>query len=356
MTQILNDLRIGEETKLSERFMGKQIYAKLINFGAMPAAGEEKAVAHGITGMDQFGIDYGRSYVEQGNGNRHALTYPNAVPNGFWRAKVNETEVSIQSGQDRSTFTAVICVWHTKAGELPGIEPDTAAEIATLKAQFNALQVQGKAAYELCEFYFFRHPTLRPGFQLAHGGLIANAATLYPESWAYLQTAEGQKLCKTEAEWQAMTMATWATLADGTKIGWNGIGGVPFYAPDTATGALRLPDLRGMYMEGAGFDSLSVGDVHGDGVRRQISDLYPVAQNTSSYSYSGSSGAFHYSAAKTLNVFQVSGSSKRTTYGITHDNSRVVPVANQFQPRAWGSLACVYLGLPASVCQLAEAY
>jgi hypothetical protein len=28
--------------------------------------------------------------------------------------------------------------------------------------------------------------------------------------------------------------------------------------------------------------------------------------------------------------------------------SRVVPTANKVQPRAWGALACVYLGKPAS--------
>ena len=52
--------------------------------------------------------------------------------------------------------------------------------------------------YEICEFYYFRHPTLKPGFQPAQGGLLANAATKYPEAWAYLQTTEGRKLCKTE--------------------------------------------------------------------------------------------------------------------------------------------------------------
>lgn len=30
------------------------------------------------------------------------------------------------------------------------------------------------------------------------------------------------------------------------------------------------------------------------------------------------------------------------------DNARVAPVANKLQPRAWGALACVYLGQPAS--------
>ena len=36
---------------------------------------------------------------------------------------------------------------------------------------------------------------------------------------------------------------------------------------DLNTGSLRLPDLRGMYAEAAGFDSLGAGGVHGDGGR-----------------------------------------------------------------------------------------
>ena len=198
--------------------------------------------------------------------------------------------------------------------------------------------------YELCEFYFFRHPTLRAGFQLAQGGLLANAATLYPEAWAYLQTAEGQKLCKTEAEWQAMTTATWATLANGTKVGWNGIGGAPFYAPNTATGALRLPDLRGMYAEAAGFDGLGVGGVHGDAIRRiwgNLVNTYAVG------SADAGGGALQWELTGRVNANAVtSGTNMPAQMGI--DSARTTPAANKNQPRAWGALACVYLGRPAS--------
>ncbi len=200
--------------------------------------------------------------------------------------------------------------------------------------------VKATAAYELCEFYYFRHPTLRPGFQPAQGGLLVNAATLYPEAWAYLQTVEGQKLCTTEPQWQAMTTATWATLADGSRVGWNGIGGAPYYAPNTATGALRLPDLRGMYVEAAGFDSLGVGGVHGDGTR----------EITGSVLYT----SYVYSGAGALTVSSIGGATAVTsdyTYPrnrLSFEASRVVPVANKVQPRAWGALACCYLGMPAS--------
>lgn len=199
--------------------------------------------------------------------------------------------------------------------------------------------------YDLCEFYYFRHPSLKPGFQPAQGGLLANAATLYPEAWAYLQTVEGQKLCKSEAEWQAMTTATWATLADGSKVGWNGIGGAPYYAPNTATGALRLPDLRGMYAEAAGFDALGVGGTHGDAVRNVTGTFIGFDMG------SNSSSLWHGPFFVTYEGKAPSGTSSAATISemvTSFDSARVVPVAAKNQPRAWGCLACVYLGLPVS--------
>lgn len=202
-----------------------------------------------------------------------------------------------------------------------------------------ALQPKDGDRYELCEFYAFRHPTLKPGFQPAQGGLLVNAATVYPEAWAWLQTVEGQKLCKTEEEWQALTTATWATLADGSTVGWNGIGGAPFYAPDTATGALRLPDLRGMYAEAAGFDALGVGDTHGDGIRN-IRGSFTCNDSPPSL------GVFYRSA--TAVVANKASGNTSTDDRVAFDLSRVIPTTAKTQPRAWGALACVYLGQSAS--------
>lgn len=199
--------------------------------------------------------------------------------------------------------------------------------------------------YELCEFYFFRHPTLKPGFQPAQGGLLENAATLYPEAWAYLQTPEGQQLCKTEAEWQAMTQAIWHTNADGSTVGWNGIGGAPFYALHTDTGALRLPDLRGMYAEAAGFDSLGVGGTHGDAVRNITGGHYlggAIASTPDS-----SAGAFVVASLVLNQAYYAAGASWGGAF-VSFNSSLVVPTAAKNAPRAWGALPCVYLGQPAS--------
>lgn len=192
--------------------------------------------------------------------------------------------------------------------------------------------------YTLCEFYYFRHPNLKPGFQPATGGILENAATLYPKAWAYLQSEEGQLLCTTEEEWQAMTHAVWHTNADGTEVGWNGIGGAPFYVLDVVQETIRLPDLRGMYAEAAGFDSLGVGGTHGDAVRNIVGN--PMTSNFGGVDFP--TGAYY----RTTESFPAGDKNAIQKTVSALDISRVVPVANKVQPRAYGVLACVYLGIP----------
>jgi len=192
------------------------------------------------------------------------------------------------------------------------------------------------------EFYYFRHPTMRPGFAAAQGGLISGAyqgknITEYP-IWAYLQTAEGQLLLKTEAEWQAMSTATWATLADGSKVGWNGIGGAPFYVQDLGAGTLRMPDIRGMYAEAAGFDSLGVGGVDGDR-GRNAKGMFITLSNSGPY------GVFKYITGTHADIAGNPTDFAHHTYEF--DLSRVVPTGPVNAPRRWGALACAYLGQPA---------
>ena len=230
------------------------------------------------------------------------------------------------------------------AGTEAGPQNPTAEGSADYWRQLDTSGKRQENRYELCEFYSFRHPTLRPGFQPAQGGVLQNAAEQYPEAWAYLQTAEGQKLCKTEVDWQAMSTATWYTLADGTTVGWDGIGGAPYYVQDLNAGTLRLPDLRGMYAEAAGFDSLGAGGVHGDGTR-PVTGSTPVLHVQTlgpSYEWTGALGTIMASAASSN-----TGPSQTGTI-IQFDLSRVVPTAAKTQPRAWGALACCYLGQPAS--------
>ena len=233
------------------------------------------------------------------------------------------------------------------ADETPGIatslvngicRPDGVTLKIDLSGKLSVVQIE---KYDLADFYLFRHPTLKSNFAPLQGGLITGLyqgknITEYP-IWAYLQTAEGQLLLKTEAEWQAMSTATWATLADGTKVGWNGIGGVPYYVQDLATGTLRLPDVRGMYAEASGYDSLGVGGVHGDMMRRIWGEETGEGFTTSV------TGAYYITQPRLISVGQGS-----TRAGIGIDTSRIVPTGAANKPRAWGALACCYLGTPAA--------
>lgn len=226
----------------------------------------------------------------------------------------------------------------TKAGLTPDEAKLTQVYEAIQKIIQDAMP-EKQEIYELYEFYHFRQPVLRPGFQPAQGGLLANAATQYPEAWAYLKTAEGQRLCKTESEWQALTTAIFATLADGSQVGWDGIGGAPFYVQDTANGTLRLPDLRGMYAEAAGYDSLDVGGTHLDAMRN-LHGYFSFALHTSNSPQR--SGIFSTTPSTPI------GYTGATYYGHTVqcNAADTVPVASKNQPRAWGALPCVYLGAP----------
>lgn len=198
------------------------------------------------------------------------------------------------------------------------------------------------ALYELCEFYYFRHPTLRPGFVQAAGGLIANANTLYPKAWAYLQTAEGQLLCKTESEWQAMSTAIYYTDASGNQEGWNGVGGVPFFVINTANGTIRVPDIRGMYAEAAGLDSLAVGGVHADRMRNSTGDFGTAASPGLYSMVTRATGPFTYENPQGCAAGSPSSVSGYANVGF--HLSRQVPTGPFTAPRAFGALACVYLG------------
>lgn len=234
-----------------------------------------------------------------------------------------------------------------------GIVPDKANNAQVVDA-INAL-IPDK--YVVGEFYYFRHPTLKPGFAPLQGGVISGAyqgrnITEWP-IWEYLQTTEGQNLCKTESQWQAMTTATWHTNADGSKIGWEGIGGAPFYVQNLSAGTLRMPDVRGMYAEAAGFDSLGVGGVHGDSERNKTGSVAFFAREalpTGTYAQvSEVAGIFALGETGPTSVTPfTTGLSWTGALRAKFVTSRVAPTSAKNQPRAWGALACAYLGQPTS--------
>ena len=139
-----------------------------------------------------------------------------------------------------------------------------------------------------------------------------------------------------------MSQAHWHTLADGSKVGWEGTGGVPFYVLDAEAGTIRLPDLRGMYAEVAGFDGLEVAGVHGDAVRE-------ITGSAGRAIWAGDDSERYGSmwSQVTANAARVgTGATAWNTARVGMQASLAVPTANKNQPRAFGVNAFVYLGIP----------
>ena len=183
---------------------------------------------------------------------------------------------------------------------------------------------------------FFEDEAPRPGYVPCLGTTISNFSATYPEMAAYLSTPYGAARLVTLAQYNSLHTATWATLADGTTIGWNGIGGVTKFVWDKAADTLKMPDLQEMFRSSTGA-SLGVGGVHGDGTRRLVGNL------AHEWGTATSTGVFV--AGPVISVAVGSGSSRAC---ITFNNGAVTPISAANKPRGWGALACCYLGTPAS--------
>ena len=188
---------------------------------------------------------------------------------------------------------------------------------------------------------FFEDEAPRAGYVPCLGTTISNFSTTYPEMAAYLSTTYGAARLVTLTQYNTLHTATWATLADGTTIGWNGIGGVTKFVWDKDADTLKMPDLQEMFRSSTGA-SLGVGGVHGDYSRRVQGNIYTGGAESSGYA----EGALYpYTFNRQTNGTGTSGS----TYGkIGLDSARVVPTGAANKPRGWGALACCYLGSPAS--------
>ena len=191
---------------------------------------------------------------------------------------------------------------------------------------------------------FFEDEQPRPGYVPCMATTISNFSTTYPEMAAYLSTPYGATRLVTLAQYNALHTATWATLADGTTVGWNGIGGVTKFVWDKAADTLKMPDLQEMFRSSTGA-SLGVGEVHGDQARR----IYGAAgfSTNATWSYRNLRGVITYVSDGAGNIVPDSavGGTGQTSFVV--DSSRTTPVGATNKPRGWGALACCYLGQPA---------
>ena len=188
---------------------------------------------------------------------------------------------------------------------------------------------------------FFEDEAPRAGYVPCLGTTISNFSTTYPEMAAYLSTTYGAARLVTLAQYNTLHTAIWATLADGSTVGWNGIGGVTKFVWDKAADTLKMPDLQEMFRSSTGA-SLGVGGAHGDMIRNITGFVLDLAQSVAS---SGSFGGALYMSTGGGGAAG-GGSSVYAARSCYFNSSRGVPVGAANKPRAWGALACCYLGTP----------
>ena len=231
----------------------------------------------------------------------------------------------------------------TYSGVAPEVGQLAQGQVYTLIYSGSQWQIiGGMSPYPIGQYTWWEDGLVRPGFQPANANIVSNFAATYPQMAAYLSTAHGANRCFASlAEYEAAHAATWATLADGSKVGWENIGGVAKFFWNKSADTLLMPDLTEMtrFMAGA---SLGVGAVQGDAIREIYGDI---------------SGAITYLARNTTGtaVFNVTdglpqgqGGGSGGWGGVAFRASRVVPVGSANAPRRWGALACCYLGQPTS--------
>ena len=93
---------------------GSEIYQKTIHVGAI-TSGQQKVVAHGISGVKEIWIDLGNSFLKSSSGTTYML--PRATQaslNQFVEPTVNKTNVVIAPGNDANFSDCYITVRYTK--------------------------------------------------------------------------------------------------------------------------------------------------------------------------------------------------------------------------------------------------
>lgn len=218
-------------------------------------------------------------------------------------------------------------------------------QVYTLIYSGSAWQIiGGMSPYPIGQYVWWEDTLVRPGFQPANANIVANFAATYPQMAAYLSTAHGANRCFASlAEYEAAHTATWATLADGSKVGWDSIGGVAKFWWDKAADTLLMPDLTEMTRFMAG-TSPGVGGARGDEAR-QITGEYTARSDTGVIGADASFRSGALCQSSTLKGYQPYGQNG-TAYGLRIDSSLVVPTGPANAPRRWGALACAYLGTP----------
>ena len=117
---VIPDLRLGVETLWPMRYQGKQVYAKLVNFGQIPASGF-RSVTHGIQNIEWCQVSWDYSTVRKNSdADLVTLGVVSSIPPAYavhWRVLVNKASIQahpLNAINTNADWSAVICVLYTK--------------------------------------------------------------------------------------------------------------------------------------------------------------------------------------------------------------------------------------------------
>lgn len=123
---MLPDLQIGVETPIPMKREGKQVYAKLIDFGGFPAPYGFRAKSHYVQDIEWKQISWEHSHVSNSTDSRKvslgllASTHTNIMDKTPWRFLVdsNSVQVNMLSNTDyRDWDNIVLCLLYTKSND-----------------------------------------------------------------------------------------------------------------------------------------------------------------------------------------------------------------------------------------------
>lgn len=102
-----------EEIKTNDRWIdGKPIYRKTYDCGKMPNT-TTKAIPHGLTNLQHYMVDISHSFAFNGT-NHISLPYPNNNAQSSIAVYLDATNITIQTGSNRSAYSAYITLLYTK--------------------------------------------------------------------------------------------------------------------------------------------------------------------------------------------------------------------------------------------------
>lgn len=112
-----NGVYSTEETVIGT-YLGKKHYRKVLIIPSLPSTTTETTYAHGISNLEEFSHIYGTAYLKQANGQTYQPTLPHINPTNLASSisvgRYEDDYISIQVGQDRSSFSAKVTLEYIK--------------------------------------------------------------------------------------------------------------------------------------------------------------------------------------------------------------------------------------------------